>query len=119
MDAELAASVIDDAFQAFGTPRCTYTDPDGTVTEGVTVLRHRPIGERSKPGFALGRGGLETTDRPQAVIVRASEISAPQKDGIIQMPARGGRPALSLRIGEDPVEDDVNGIAWRCPVEVL
>lgn len=119
MDAELAASVIDDAFQAFGTPHCTYRAPNGAVVEGVTVLRHRPIGERGKPGFALGRGGLETTDRPQAVVVRASEVAEPLKDGIIDMPARGGRPALSLRIGEDPVEDDVNGIAWRCPVEVL
>lgn len=119
MDAELAASVIDDAFQAFGTPGCAYTAPDGSVVEGITVMRHRRVGERSKPGFSLGRGGLETTDRALSVVVRNREVAGPVMGGVFDMPARGGRAAQRLKIGEDPILDDSEGLTWRCSVEVL
>jgi hypothetical protein len=119
MDAELAASVIDDAFEALGTAGCRYLAPgETTPLAGLTLLRHRRSSEREKPGFTLGRGGLETTDRPQAIIVRRSEVPQPLAEGVFVMP-RPGLPDLRFRIGEDPLEDDINGLSWRCSVEVL
>jgi len=119
MDAELAESVIDDAFEALGTPDCRYQPPgSGPAVLGIRLLRHRRAGERSRGGLMLGRGGLETTDRPQSIIVRASEVPQPLAQGVLTMPLKGGGERNFI-IGEDPVEDDIHGLSWRCSVEVI
>ncbi len=116
MDAELAASVIDDAFEAFGTPGSRYEPPSGDPILDIVVIRHRRIGDRTRGGFTLGRGGMETTDRPQAVVVRRRDVPTPAPGGVFVLP-REGAPDVRLRVGEDPVEDDVNGLSLRCSVE--
>lgn len=119
MDADIAAGVVDAAFEAFGTPGSSYVPPQGggdPVTD-IVVIRHRRIADRSRGGFALGRGGLETTDRPQAVIVRSRDCR-PLTGGIFVLPRDGGGETRFL-VGEDPVEDDVWGYALRCAVVAL
>jgi|GEM_PF-1768214 len=119
MDAELAASVIDDAFQAFGRQGCRYEAPaGGPVTTDLVLIRHRRAADRQRSGMAFGRGGFETTDKPEALLVRRAQLAQPEVDGVFVMPTPGGGEQR-FRIGEDPTEDDVNGIAWRCAVVAL
>lgn len=122
MDADTAASVIDDAFEAFGTPGCRYLPPEGggDPVEGLTLIRHRRSSDRERGGLAIGRGGFEATDRPQAIIVRRVEMGGvePQGEGRFEMPLPDGGTAR-FRIGEDPVDDDIHGISLRCSVERL
>lgn len=117
MDAEYAASVIDDAFEAFGVRGCRYVPPEGgTPVLDLVVLRHRRVGDRTRGGLMFARGGLETTDRPEALIVRSRDVQ-PQAGGVFVLPKASGE--LRFRIGEDPVDDDVWGIALRCPAVKL
>lgn len=119
MDADLAAGVVDAAFEAFGTPRSRYVPPAGGGVEvtDIVVIRHRRSADRSRGGFALGRGGLETTDRPEALLVRDRDCQ-PLAGGTLVLPLKTGGE-VSFRIGEDPVADDVWGHAWRCSVVKL
>lgn len=120
MDAELAHSVVEDVFASLGTPGCSYEPPVGAVLTGLTLIRHRRSGDRSSGGLGFGRGGFETTDRPQAIVVRRAEVAQPAPGGVFAIPARDGAgPDLRFRIGEDPVEDDVDGLTWRCSVVQL
>lgn len=115
MDAELAESVIDDAFEGLGTAGCRYVAPGGApVTEDLVLIHHRRSQDRLKGGFAFSRGGLESTDRPEAIVVRAREVPQPRKDGLFVMPVAGGE--AQFRIGEDPAYDDLAGLSWRCAV---
>lgn len=118
MDADIAAGVVDAAFEAFGTPGSRYVPPAGGGVEvtGIVVIRHRRSADRSRGGFALGRGGLETTDRPEALLVRDRDCQ-PLTGGTFVLPLGGGE--VSFRIGEDPIADDVWGYAWRCSVVKL
>lgn len=112
MDAETAASVIDDAFQALGTPDCTYTPPGGGAPmEGVTVIVHRRSSERTRGAVRFDRGGFDTDVRTVAVIVRSTEVAEPVKGGRFLV---GGAAYV---IGEEPTEEDVHGVAWRCACE--
>lgn len=117
MDADMAAATVDAAFEAFGTPGSRYLPPSGPAVEDIVVMRHRRVGDRSRGGFTLGRGGLETTDRPEAVIVRSRDCD-PRAGGIFVLPLPSGGEAR-FRIGEDPVDDDVWGYALRCSVVKL
>lgn len=115
MDAELAESVIDDAFEGLGTAGCRYVGPGGApVTEDLVLIHHRRSGDRTRPGFTLGRGGLETTERPEAIIVRARDVPQPRMSGLFVLPLPGGE--AQFRIGEDPGHDDIAGLTWRCAV---
>lgn len=118
MDAELAASVIDDAFQALGTPGCRYEPPAGPDVTDLILIRHRRSGDRTAGGLAFGRGEFTTTERPQAIVVRRSDVALPLIGGVFVLPRAAG-PEVRARIGEDPVEDDIHGFAWRCSVELL
>lgn len=115
MDAELAESVIDDAFEGLGAAGCRYVGPGGApVAEGLVLILHRRNQDRLRAGFSLGRGGLETTDRAEAVVVRARDVPQPRREGLFIIPSPGGE--VQFRIGEDPVHDDIAGITWRCSV---
>lgn len=118
MDADIAASVVDDSFEAFGTKACRYVPPaGGAEVNDIVLLRHRRAGDRARGGLTLGRGGFETTDRPEAILVRDRDCQ-PLAGGMFVLPVKGGGE-LRFRIGEDPVADDVWGIAWRCSVMSL
>lgn len=118
MDADIAASVVDDSFEAFGTKGCRYMPPGGAAeVVDIVLIRHRRSSDRTRPRLTLGRGGFETTDRPEAIIVRDRDCQ-PLTGGVFTLPLASGS-MLKFRIGEDPVADDVCGIAWRCSVTAL
>lgn len=118
MDAETAESVIEDVFDALGTPGCRYEPPSGAAVEDLILIRHRRSGERGAPSLGFGRGGFTSTDRPQAIVVLRRQLAAPLTDGVFSIPQAGGSP-VRFRIGEDPSDDDVHGFSLRCPVERL
>ncbi len=111
MDAELAQSAIDDAFEGLGTPDCRYEPPGGgPPVEGLVLIVHRPSTERVSGGvsFENGRMNFESDVKPTSIIVRVTDLPDPAENGIFVVAAR------RYRIGETPVENDAHGLSLRC-----
>lgn len=115
MDADLTQSVVDDAFEGLGTPDCLYDPPGGgSSVEGLVLILHRPSAERSRGGvrFSAGQVNFETDVKPASIIVRRADLqgATPEIDGVFT------RKGVRWRVGEDPVDDDIEGYSLRCSV---
>lgn len=114
MDAEIAQSVVDDAFEGLGTPDCLYQPPGGgSPVEGLVLILHRPsAGQAGRRGvrFSAGAMSFETNTQSAFMIVRAADVAAPAENGVFT------RLGVQWRIGEEPVENDALGLSWRCSV---
>lgn len=116
MDADLTRSVVDDAFEGLGTPDCLYQPPGGgSSVEGLVLILHRPSAERSRGGvrFSGGEMSFETDLKPAYIIVRRSQLAAPEEGGVFT------RNGVQWRIGDEPTDDDVEGYSVRCSVVKL
>lgn len=114
MDAEIAKSVVDDAFEGLGTPDCLYQPPGGgSPVEGLVLILHRPSTGQAGPRgvrFSAGAMSFETDTQPADIIVRAADVPAPAEGGVFT------RLGVQWRIGEAPVENDALGLSFRCSV---
>lgn len=113
MDADLAQSVIDDAFEALGAAGCTYTPPSGDPVVDIPLIVHIKTGEHLQGGVSFSRGAFETNARAVAVICRASDVETPVVGGEFAV------GAVTYQIGEAPSWDDAHGLTWRCRCERL
>ena len=114
MDAELAESVVDDAFEGLGTPECLYEPPGGgSSVEGLVLILHRPSTERARSnGVRFERGEFHTDAQPAAIISLRRQVE-PEEGGVFVI--AGGR----WKIGEAPVDDDAFGFSQRSSVVKL
>ena len=114
MDADLAKSVVDDAFEGLGTPDCLYQPPGGgSPVEGLVLILHRPSTGQAGPRgvrFSAGAMSFETSTQTAYMIVRAADVPDPVEGGVFT------RLGVDWKIGEEPTENDALGLSLRCSV---
>lgn len=116
MDAELAKSVVDDAFEGLGTPDCLYQPPGGgSAVEDLRVILHRSSaahGGRGAVKFSRGDMDFRTDVQPAAVVYRAADLPDGAAEGGVFTIA-----GVEWTVGEgEPLDDDLHGWSRRVPV---
>lgn len=111
MDIDAATDAVEEAFAAFGVA-AVYTPPVGEAGDCTAIL-WSPREQRRSGGVSFG--GVEAAVRGLFVLVRKTELAAPERDGVFALGEAGAEGAF--RIGEDaPIAHDSRGLVWRCAV---
>lgn len=107
MNRELAASVIDAAFESELAEDAVYTPPSAGVPVALRVVF-------ASPDIAVGiEADPEVIQATTTIEVRASQLATPQVNGAFALNAR------SYRIREAPVAKDDHRLVWVCRCQAL